>query len=77
MKIIIIIFIFVISELSAIPILLNVEIIQQNEIVISWQIENPAENMKIEIGCFQRSDKKIKSILEKAVVLSFREKGYL
>jgi hypothetical protein len=70
-KLIIIIFILVISGLSAIPILLNVEIIQQDRIVISWQIKNPAEDMKIEIGCFRRSDKKIIEIPSESVTGDF------
>ncbi len=70
-KSLIIIFILVISELSAIPILLNVEIIQQNEIIISWQIENPAEDMKIEIGCFRKSDKEIIEIQSESVTGDF------
>ncbi|MCK4654304.1 MAG: SUMF1/EgtB/PvdO family nonheme iron enzyme [Candidatus Cloacimonetes bacterium] len=70
-KAIIIIFILVVSGLSAIPILLNVEIIQQNEIVISWKIENPAENMKIEIGCFRKADKEIIEIPSESVTGDF------
>jgi hypothetical protein len=70
-KSLIAIFILVISRLSAIPILLNVEIIQQDRIVISWQIENPAEDMKIEIGCFRRSDKEIIEIPSESITGDF------
>ena len=70
-KFIVIIFILGISGLSAIPILLDVKIIQQKEVVISWQIENPAEDMKIEIGCFRKADKEIIEIPSESVTGDF------
>ncbi len=74
MKIEFFILILLISKLSAVPILLNVEIAQQNEIMISWQIENPDEDMKIEIGCFRKSDKEIIEIPSESV---FGDFGFL
>ncbi len=69
--IVIFILLFTVIEISSFPILLNVKITQNESVYISWQIENYVENMKIEIGCFRRSDKEIIEIQSESVTGDF------
>jgi len=46
------------------PFLLDVSIAGTDRIEIYYRIENPVEQMKIDLGCFQRSDKEIIRIEE-------------
>jgi len=53
--------------LSALPILTDVFIVQNDSLEISWKILRPEEGMKIDLGCFRKTDKKIFSVKEENI----------
>ena len=54
-------------ELSALPKMLDVHIICTDSILISWKIDDPENDMQIELGCFETETKKIIEIEERFV----------
>ncbi len=54
-------------ELLAVPKMINVHIILADTISISWKIDDPEDNMRIELGCFETKTKKIIEIEERFV----------
>ena len=74
--------IFFFSGLEALPILLDVTISQTDKIEINYRIENAEENMKIDLGCFRKSDKEIFQIEESYIsddfgILAIKGKYFL
>ncbi|MEA2096734.1 MAG: SUMF1/EgtB/PvdO family nonheme iron enzyme [Candidatus Cloacimonadota bacterium] len=52
-------------DLFALPKMLDVHIKYADSISISWKIDDPEENMQIELGCFETESKKIIEIEKK------------
>jgi hypothetical protein len=59
---IILILSFTVLNLLALPILLDVTITQKENIEISYRIKNPSDNMKIDIGCYNKNNLEIITI---------------
>jgi len=73
---------FVFSKLVALPILLEVKISKTDKIEINYQIENAEKNMRIDLGCFEKTDKEVFQIEDNFVsgdfgILEEKEKYFL
>ncbi len=53
---------FTVLNLLALPILLDVTITQNENIEINYRIKNPSDNMRIDIGCYNKNNLEIVTI---------------
>ncbi len=60
-------------ELLAVPKMINVHITLADTISISWKIDDPEDNMQIDLGCFETRTKKIIEIEERFISGDFGE----
>jgi hypothetical protein len=60
-------------DLSAIPKMLDVYITYADTISITWKIDDPDDNMRIELGCFETKTKKVIEIEERFIYGDFGE----
>ena len=73
MKYLIIFSLLISVNIVAIPILVDVQISQKSGIEVEWKIENQAENMRIELGCFHKKEKIVFELDAKKISGDFGE----
>ena len=66
-KILFLISIIISFGLSALPILTDVFITRNDSLEIRWKIISPEKGMKIKLGCFRKTDRKIFSVKEENI----------